>query len=152
MLGCLAYCLEREGGIREVASLRFAPCRPFAARSARARPSGEVTEPVATTVYTERLTVRATPEEAARVRADAAAAGLTVSRYLVRQATGRESVLIGAEVRDELAALRRALSRVGSNLNQLARAANSGAYDAAEVEAAAREVRGLGRRVLHRLD
>ena len=107
---------------------------------------------MATTLYTERLTVRATPEEAGRVRADAAAAGLTVSRYLVRQATGRESVLVGVETREELAALRRALSRVGNNLNQLARAAHAGGYDAAAVEAAAGEVRGLGRRVLHRLD
>ena len=133
-------------------SLRSAPCRPFAARSARARPSGGPPDPVATTLYTERLTVRATPEEAGRVRADAAAAGLTVSRYLVRQATGRESVLVGVETREELAALRRALSRVGNNLNQLARAAHAGGYDAAAVEAAAGEVRGLGRRVLHRLD
>ena len=108
--------------------------------------------PVATAVYTVQLIARATPDEAERVRSAARGAGLSVSRYLVRQATGTGPAPLAAEARDELAALRRALARVGSNLNQLARAANSGAYDAAEVEAAAREVRGLGRRVLNRLD
>ena len=107
---------------------------------------------MATDVYTVQLIARATPDEAERVRSAARGAGLSVSRYLVRQAAGTGPAPLTAEARDELAALRRALSRVGSNLNQLARAANSGGYDAAGVEAAAHEVRGLGRRVLHRLD
>ena len=107
---------------------------------------------MATSVYTVQLIARATPDEAEHVRAAARGAGLSVSRYLVRSATGDGPAPLPAEARDELAALRRALARVGNNLNQLARAAHAGGYDAAAVEAAAGEVRGLGRRVLHRLD
>lgn len=107
---------------------------------------------MSTSVYTVQLNARATPEEAAAIRASARSAGLSVSRYLVRRATGEGAAPLSAEVREELAALRRALSRVGNNLNQLARTAHAGSYDAGAVEAAAAEVRGLGRRVLNRID
>jgi hypothetical protein len=66
--------------------------------------------------------VRYTPEEIATVRARAAACGRTLARY-VREAS------LGAMPRErrrsEIGALVLQLIRVGNNLNQLARAANS---------------------------
>ena len=62
--------------------------------------------------------VRVTAAEAAELRERAQAARLSMGAYLRRRALGQR-VRIAAELRD--------LNRIGVNLNQMARALNSGA-------------------------
>ena len=73
------------------------------------------------------LTVRLSLEERAALQAAAEAHGLTVSeamRHLVRQASGL--LALRSDEQEALAAARRELSSVGTNLNQLARLGASG--------------------------
>lgn len=84
---------------------------------ARRAPSGDT--PRATTI-----TVRLTEPERALVEQRAASAGMTVSRYAAEQIM-RGRVMV--EQRQSLAPeLRSELSRIGNNVNQIARALNDG--------------------------
>ena len=75
-----------------------------------------------------RLWLRLTEAEQATIRANAQAAGLPLAEYLRRAATGR---VIRARVDGEVCSQ---LRRIGNNLNQVARALNSGmAVDSGEV-------------------
>ena len=73
-----------------------------------------------------RLTVRVTPEERARMVSRARAAGLTASELVRRRCLSGPSgprIVVDAS---ELRAVHAELRRVGSNLNQIARALNAG--------------------------
>ena len=70
-------------------------------------------------------TVRVTAAEAAELRERAQAARLSMGAYLRRRALGQR-VRMAAELRLGAAELRE-LNRIGVNLNQMARALNSGA-------------------------
>ena len=65
---------------------------------------------------------RATEEEAAEIRRKAAAAGLTVSRFLRAAAVNSQVVLYNTA---DVFGLRSELKRIGNNINQIAMVANS---------------------------
>lgn len=103
-----------------------------------------------------RVPVRFSAEEYAALRARAAAAGLTPAAYLAAAVEPRDRLglarMSGEERKGwaaELAAVRRLTAAVGNNLNQLARAANSGAdidrgQAAATIRACDRAVERVG--------
>ena len=65
---------------------------------------------------------RATEEEAAKIRREAAAAGMNVSRFLRTSAVKSQVVLYNTA---DLYGLRSDLRRIGNNINQIAMVANS---------------------------
>ena len=65
---------------------------------------------------------RATEEEAAEIRREAAAAGMNVSRFLRTSAVKSQVVLYNTS---DLYGLRSDLRRIGNNINQIAMVANS---------------------------
>ncbi|WP_455528552.1 plasmid mobilization protein [Huintestinicola sp.] len=65
---------------------------------------------------------RATEEEAAEIRRKAAAAGVTVSRFLRTSAVNSQVVLYNTA---DLFGLRSELKRIGNNINQIAMVVNS---------------------------
>lgn len=73
------------------------------------------------------------------ISARAAAEGLTVSHYLVRSALGAPPVSDRA-VLIELAGVRQLIRSATGNLNQVAKAANSGSYDVAAHDGAVGQV------------
>ena len=94
---------------------------------------------------TRTIGVRVTEAEEAELRAQAAR--LSVGAYLRRRALGQR-VRIAAELRLGAAELRE-LNRIGVNLNQMARALNSGAVSSpAETQAAVERVGELVAKLL----
>ena len=65
---------------------------------------------------------RATEEEAAEIRRKAAAAGMTVSRFLRTAAVNSQVVLYNTA---DIFGLRSELKRIGNNINQIAMMVNS---------------------------
>ena len=65
---------------------------------------------------------RATEEEAAEIRRKAAAAGMTVSRFLRTAAVNSQVVLYNTA---DVFGLRSELKRIGNNINQIAMVVNS---------------------------
>ena len=65
---------------------------------------------------------RATEEEASEIRRKAAAAGMTVSRFLRTAAMNSQVVLYNT---DDVFGLRSDLRRIGNNINQIAMVMNS---------------------------
>lgn len=65
---------------------------------------------------------RATDEEASEIRRKAAAAGMTVSRFLRTSAVNSQVVLYNTA---DLFGLRSELRRIGNNINQIAMVVNS---------------------------
>ena len=65
---------------------------------------------------------RATEEEAAEIRRKAAAAGMTVSRFLRTVAVNSQVVLYNTA---DIFGLRSELKRIGNNINQIAMVVNS---------------------------
>ena len=65
---------------------------------------------------------RATEEEAAEIRRKAAAAGMTVSRFLRTSAVNSQVVLYNTA---DIFGLRSELRRIGNNINQIAMVVNS---------------------------
>ena len=65
---------------------------------------------------------RATEEEASEIRRKAAAAGMTVSRFLRTSAMNSQVVLYNTA---DLFGLRSELKRIGNNINQIAMVVNS---------------------------
>ena len=89
---------------------------------------------------TRTIGVRVTEAEAEELRARAQAARLSMGAYLRRRALGQR-VRIAAELRE--------LNRIGVNLNQMARALNSGAVSSpAETQAAVERVGELVAKLL----
>jgi Bacterial mobilisation protein (MobC) len=75
------------------------------------------------------ITIRLTPDERARIDADAARAGLTPGSYARQTLLGAPAprqVRRPPVERRELARLLGELGKIGGNLNQLAKAANQG--------------------------
>lgn len=102
------------------------------------------------------ITVRFTAQEKARTEKNAAAAGLSVSRFLA--VTGTVELLpLTEEERDLYIKIAVALNRVGSNLNQLAAAMNAArrglgaAPEQSEIEKAGEAVRELIKDVRERI-
>ena len=90
--------------------------------------------------------VRVTEAEAAELRERAQAARLSMGAYLRRRALGQR-VRMAAELRLGAAELRE-LNRIGVNLNQMARAMNSGAAAPAGIAEAVERVGELVARLL----
>ena len=95
---------------------------------------------------TRTVGVRVTEAEAAELRERAQAARLSMGAYLRRRALGQR-VRTAAERRLGAAELRE-LNRIGVNLNQMARAMNSGAGAPAETRAVVERVGELVARLL----
>jgi uncharacterized protein (DUF1778 family) len=103
--------------------------------------------------------VRCTDAELAAITAAAARAGMTVGAFMRHQAIGTagpRAVRRPQVDRAELARVLAALGRLGSNVNQLARAANTGEIPArdelADAAVATREMRDALMRALGRGD
>lgn len=88
------------------------------------------------TAKTEILRFRVTPEERVKIERRALGSCRTISRYLRDCALGKEIVVVpGADsVAEEL-------RRIGNNLNQIARAVNSGGVHAVDLSETAEGVR-----------
>jgi len=105
------------------------------------------------------VAVRCTDAELATIAAAAARAGMAVGAFMRHQAIGTpgpRAIRRPQVDRVELARVLAALGRYGSNINQLARAANGGALpredELAEAAAATLEMRGMLMRALGRPD
>ena len=106
-----------------------------------------------------RIFVRCTNAELAAITASAERAGMAVAAFMRHQAIGTagpRAIRRPQVDRVELARVLAALGRYGSNVNQLARAANGGAipleHELAEAAAATLEMRGMLMRALGRGD
>ena len=75
---------------------------------------------------TVRRVVKLTPDEDAELERRADAAGVTVARLLVESATGSAPTPDRRVIVSELMGLRRQVQGIGTNVNQLAHAANAG--------------------------
>jgi hypothetical protein len=97
------------------------------------------------------LSVMLTPTERAKVEADAAALGLSLSGYCRTQLLGAESPRTQRKPIPEQAAtiaLRNQVQRVGGNLAQLLKLANAGAIiNPPELETAINDIRALIARI-----
>lgn len=71
---------------------------------------------------TKVMKFRATEEEASEIRRKAAAAGMTVSRFLRTSAVNSQVVLYNTA---DLFGLRSEIKKIGNNINQIAMVANS---------------------------
>ena len=82
---------------------------------------------MASTSYPNQITVRVSDEEKREIERRAAAADMSVSRYLAERGTSEEAIR-EAEAREEeaeaLRELRREIASIGGNINQIARHAN----------------------------
>ena len=82
---------------------------------------------MASTRYPNQITVRVDDEEKREIERRAAAADMSVSRYLAKRGTSEEAIR-EAEGREEeaeaLRELRREIASIGGNVNQIARHAN----------------------------
>lgn len=106
------------------------PVREAALATQRRKPKRRPRD--AENVKSCKRSVRLNPDEDAELRRHAAAMGISVSAYIARKALAQEAADITTRDEqldagiDELAAQRRQLSGMASNLNQLARDFNSG--------------------------
>ena len=72
---------------------------------------------------TYKICLRLTPQERAKLEADAKRCGLTKSALLRRMISGLE---VKARPSQELRELRTEIHRIGNNINQIARSVNAG--------------------------
>jgi hypothetical protein len=104
---------------------------------------------------TRHLTIRFTPDERASIDGDAARAGLTSGSYardVLLAAPPPRQVRRPPVERQQLVRLLGALGYIGNNVNQLARAANSGEeVDDSEMRAALTDLRSMRDAVLKAL-
>ncbi len=96
---------------------------------------------------TELIATRWTPEERAELEARAERAGVSVAAYLRQQALGGSGPRARRRPHADAAALLQLLGqvgRIGSNINQLAHAANAGGWpSAAAMNEAAQDVAAM---------
>ena len=119
--------------------------RPLSTLSPYALPPSVMGHGSETRVRTDHLTIRLTPAERASIDLAANRAGLTPGSYARQTLLGaplpRQVRRPAVELR-ELARLLGHIGHIGSNLNQIAKAANSG--DGVDTRALAYELAGLG--------
>lgn len=84
---------------------------------------------------TERIEIRLTPEEKARIINNSVKAKTTISDYMIRSATNNEIVVI-----DNLDELINQLRRLGNNVNQLTKLANGRVITCVELEGVKKEL------------
>lgn len=98
-----------------------------------------------------RVRVQLSDADLAVISARAAAEGLTVAHFLVRAALGGPPISDRA-VMLEFMGIKRVLSTATSNLNQVARAANSGSYDVDAHDGAVGQVEVASKRLNEAID
>lgn len=84
---------------------------------------------------TERIEIRLTPEEKARIINNSIKAKTTISDYMIRSATNNEIVVI-----DNLDELINQLRKLGNNINQLTKLANGRVITCVELEGVKKEL------------
>lgn len=84
---------------------------------------------------TERIEIRLTPEEKARIINNSVKAKTTISDYMIRSATNNEIVVI-----DNLDELTTQLRKLGNNVNQLTKLANGRVITCVELEGVKKEL------------
>lgn len=84
---------------------------------------------------TERIEIRLTPEEKARIINNSVKAKTTISDYMIRSATNNEIVVI-----DNLDELINQLRKLGNNINQLTKLANGRVITCVELEGVKKEL------------
>jgi hypothetical protein len=95
---------------------------------------------------TASILVRLTPEERAAAEAAASRAGLSVASYARGQMLGGPPPRAARRPpveKEQLARILAQLGKIGSNLNQIARASNMGLFTTGDYEALRAETRGL---------
>lgn len=93
------------------------------------------------------LAVRFSPEERAEVEAAAASAGVALGSYIRHQSLGGKrprAVRRPPVEKEQLARILAALGKIGSNLNQIARASNMGLFTTGDYETLKEETAALG--------
>ena len=105
--------------------------------------------------YPHQLTVRVSAEEKRMIERKAAAAGMSVSRYLAERGTSEEAILEAEDREEEAEALRDLrgeVNKIGSNINQIARHCNRSArVDPGPVKEAAAATEQASDAILERL-
>lgn len=84
---------------------------------------------------TERIEIRLTPEEKARIINNSVKAKTTISDYMIRSATNNEIVVF-----DNLDELINQLRKLGNNVNQLTKLANGRVITCVELEGVKKEL------------
>lgn len=84
---------------------------------------------------TERIEIRVTPEEKMLIGLKSKQANKSVSEFLINSATNKEIVVI-----NDLTKMITELRRIGNNINQLTRLANSRAITCVDLEGTKKEL------------
>ena len=86
----------------------------------------------------DRIEIRVTPEEKMKIALKSKQANQNVSEYLIKSAINNEIVVINA-----LPEMITELRRIGNNINQLTRLANSGIITCVELDNAKKELQKI---------
>lgn len=83
----------------------------------------------------ENIHIKVTPTEKANIVSNSAKSKLTISEYIIRSATNKDIIVI-----DGLDKVSTELRRIGNNINQLTRLANSRIINCVELEETKKEL------------
>lgn len=131
--------LVEHDSVKRIAAEQTLPHEPSTAisRSTARRSASAHRSPIRRTrdskqIKAKQITLRVNEEEDAEIRKRADAHGLTIAHYVLRKALTADTPFTSRDEEfdaaiDELSAVRAQLGKIGSNINQLARAYNSGA-------------------------
>lgn len=87
---------------------------------------------------TDRIEIRVTPEEKMLITLKSKQANQSISEFLIKSSTGNKIVVI-----NELPEMTTELRRIGNNINQLTRLANSRIITCVDLEGTKKELRKL---------
>ncbi len=87
---------------------------------------------------TDRIEIRVTPEEKSLIALKSKQANLSISEFIIKSSTNNEIVVI-----NELPQMITELRRIGNNINQLTRLANSRIITCVELEGTKKELQKL---------
>lgn len=87
---------------------------------------------------TDRIEIRVTPEEKMNITLKSKQANQSISEFLIKSSTGKNIVVI-----NELPEMVTELRRIGNNINQLTRLANSRVITCVDLEGTKKELQKL---------
>ena len=87
---------------------------------------------------TDRIELRVTPEEKMLITLKSKQANQSISEFLIKSSTGNKIIVI-----NELPEMTTELRRIGNNINQLTRLANSRAVTCVDLEGTKKELQKL---------
>ena len=89
-------------------------------------------------IKTDRIEIRVTPEEKMNITLKSKQANQSISEFLINSSTGKNIVVI-----NELPEMVTELRRIGNNINQLTRLANSRVITCVDLEGTKKELQKL---------